>query len=495
VKIPKPPDAPPPERALGADHDTAFVRKHVKGAAGGMAGADYVEDVRNKAVEAKSEARKVKGERPGEIAATRAADATRAKHASEVVRDPALMALEDEDVQTKETKRKQREKPTAARDRLAVDKDAPRLIRKRKWTDGDDEEDEGEAEELARDFDFDQELDRIADVACSGPRAHLFAQDQRMEPGDPSLLDPEEIQRAFQTPVEYAKHAMILAEAFRRSTGADREEAIELLARMFVCLGDKRFARQALKEFGHETGIIDIYPLEVIERVLRRYPGFLTKFGFGEVVRNAGADLDERLIRTDTLTPVSIEHAPELKIRGFAIKGGGRIGYTFEPEAEPGKYRLAIKSAGRFTIMISALHRSGYTTIDRIAIRVRPRKVIDLIATIDDASFYPERDDLRVSAWPMPPAPRIDPRKILEEEEKPSPERKASSELARMKQIDALRGPQSGRSLDLDVRAAFEIGGANALGVSDLQSLRDAVESVLEAAEVIADDVDPAGGE
>jgi hypothetical protein len=485
VKVPKPP-APPP--GPGGDHDTAWVRKNVKGAAGGMAGVDYADESKSAAADEKKASAKSKSAKGGHQAdgserPELAPD--RPKELRESVRLTEL-ALEDEEVHHARQRKRKKRRHSPARDR-AIDKDAPDLIKSKRLDPGDEEHEEREHD---RDFEFDLDAILEKQEAPRESRAHLFARDERPDPGDPSLFDPDEIQRALGTPAAYAKHVMILAEAFRVETGAHRHEAIDYLARMFVALSDKSFGRLAIKEFGPQSGIIDIYPLEVVDHVLRRYPGFLAKTGFGSFFQNVPESRD-RWIKTNTEATVILEYAPDLKIRGFAIQDGGRPGYAFEPEVEPGKYRLHIQSAGKFVVLISALNRSGYTTIDRLRIQVRPRRVKDLPGLAEEQSFYPERDEARVKAWPMPEPPVIDYRDLLEEEDaRPAPAVMASGELIRMQQLDALRGPHADASpLELEVRAAFEIDRDRDLAVADLELLRDAVESVLEALEIIADEV------
>jgi len=234
-------------------------------------------------------------------------------------------------------------------------------------------------------------------------RKHLFEEDELVEPGDTSLTDPDEIRKVLGTPTAYAKHVMILAEAFRRATGATRREAIEYLATMFVATAEPTFGYLSLKEFGPSTGIVDIYPLEVLERLLDRYPGVLPKVGFGKLFANGWTASDP--LRTDTETPLLLRYPTEMRIRGFALKGGGRPGYMFSPADEPGTYELRIQSPGRYEILVSATNRSGYTVIDRIEVAVRPGSTADLPRERPEP--YPPRDSVKVEAWPVPEAPTL----------------------------------------------------------------------------------------
>lgn len=315
------------------------------------------------------------------------------------VRDPAYMVLEEEVAAEEARKSRKKRKQHVARDRFSVDKDAPELVRQRKWTEDDEEEDEREEEERELEVSDQSDLIERGESMPRESRAHLFSEDGRPEPGDLSLTDPDEIARVLGSPLAYAKHAMILAEAFRRSTGASRGEAIEYLARLFIAPTDKSFGRLAIKEFGPSSGILDIYPLEVVEHVLERYPAFLPKVGFGRLFANVPS-YEEETIFTDTRTPVRLEYGTDLKIRSFAVSGGGRPGYLLEPELEEGKYRLHIYTSGKYRLLISAVNSTGYTTIERLRIQVKPRAVEDL--ALSDESYYPDRDEERVQGWPVP---------------------------------------------------------------------------------------------
>lgn len=400
VKVP-PPKQPPPQ----AEKDRTLTRRTVAGAAGGLKGVDYEDDRRadpsasGPAAASAPKAARLVRELRGEEKMPMPGDVDRTK---QVVIDRGFQAAEDEPIVDEVPKKKKRAKGMVARDRMSIDKDAPELKRVRKWAEEDDEEEE-ELDEEERELVVSDERDLIERGPSSqqDSRAHLFAEDSRPEPGDLSLTDPDEIARVLGSPLAYAKHAMILAEAFRRTTGATRGEAIEYLARMFIAPSDRSFGRLAIKEFGPSSGILDIYPLEVMEHVLDRYPGFLPKVGYGRLFANVPA-VEEETIYTDTRTPVMLEYSVELKIRAFAISGGGRPGYLLEPDLELGKYRLHIYTSGKYRILISAINEHGYTTIDRLRILVRPRKVEDLGTSKPDEEIYPERSDALVQAWPVP---------------------------------------------------------------------------------------------
>lgn len=186
--------------------------------------------------------------------------------------------------------------------------------------------------------------------------------------GDLSLVDPDEAKRQLGPSVRFAQHAMILAHARMTNEGEtrlDRAEAIRFLASLYTGLSDRAYANKALREFGPATGILDIYPLELFDHLLRFVPGFCQK------VRPAP------FLTTQDETPMSGKHrtlpvgdvvhlryADGLRIRGFCIEGGARPGYVFEPGPERGDYELTVQNPGTFRILISAIQRDGWLLID-----------------------------------------------------------------------------------------------------------------------------------
>jgi hypothetical protein len=398
---------PPPEKPPTYDKEKGLTRRTVAGAAGGMLGVDY-EDKR--------------APDPSTVKATTGAGSNRDSPAAEVAaaieiakessqkrtgralapKDEAEMILDDEDAITREEKQKQRTKSLRVRDRMTVDKDAPQRRRAPSWEQGPPPEEP-------------DEIDLEALAGSIGEHG-VSLEERRAFVGDPRLTDPLSIKEALCAPVAYAKHCLILAEAFRATTGATRAETVAYLARMFSGLGDRAFARQALKELGPATGIIDIYPLEVIEHCIETYPGLLLKAGFGTLfVRPRKRSLD-----LEAGVPETLEYPAGLKIRGFAIKGGGVPGYRFEPDAREGAYTLMIFAPGRYRLLISAITRSGHTVVDRFDAVVRdgPRALPAF------AMDEPVRDAEKVDAWPKPEPIPVDYSRMLEDE---SPARREDS--------------------------------------------------------------------
>ncbi|MEO1335486.1 MAG: hypothetical protein AAFV29_07565, partial [Myxococcota bacterium] len=177
--------------------------------------------------------------------------------------------------------------------------------------------------------------------------------------GDPSLTHPDDMQRILGPSVRFAQHAMVLAQA-QLDAGVDRADALAFLANIYVQAKDRAYANKALREFGPATGILDIYPLELVDHLLEFVPGFchrIRRTGFLTSSQTAG-------YRAKVGQTIELTYDPKLRIRGFAIKDGLRPGYLLEPVDPPGTYRLVFLSPGDFTAMVSAISKDGELWIE-----------------------------------------------------------------------------------------------------------------------------------
>jgi hypothetical protein len=183
--------------------------------------------------------------------------------------------------------------------------------------------------------------------------------------GDPELLDPEAIKRELGPPVRFAQHVMILADQ-RLQAGAPRADAIAFMAGFYLGVRDLDYARRALREFGPASGILDIYPLELVDHLLGRAPEFL------RVERRAflGIDGGRLVVRAGEAT--LLRYPAELRLRGFAIQGGDRPGYRLEPGEARGTHELAFDRPGRFTVLVSAIGPDSATWMETLAVEVQP---------------------------------------------------------------------------------------------------------------------------
>lgn len=198
--------------------------------------------------------------------------------------------------------------------------------------------------------------------------------DDRM--GDLSLTNPNDMKRLLGPSVRFAQHAMLLAED-RLKSGTDRLEVIEFLASLYVGVADRAYALKALREFGTGTGIIDIYPLEVMSHLLENVPAFFTKVQKGRFFSSNKTGV----YKSETGKPIVLTYDPALRIRGFALDGGPRPGYLFEPVDPPGTYHLTFQTAGTYKVMVSAIAKNGSVAIEELAV-----EIVQGTATLDNAA-------------------------------------------------------------------------------------------------------------
>lgn len=423
--------------------DRTLTRRTVKGAAGGMKGVDYEDDRRADPTTLKATTGAGSNkDTPGakalhhkEIeAGLQGAHGQEQEQKPGKVREEDEMVLDDEDALTRDKKAKENKRGLVSRDRMTIDKDAPQLLHKRKWEYDEEEPEEEREEEI--------DVDELVEAILAGPPESAPSQTRR-KAGDPTLTDPADIQRKLGTPIAYAKHVLLLAEAFRHATGATRDEAITYLAAMFCAAPDRTFGRLALKELGSATGIIDLYPLEVVEHLLENYPSFLPRVGFGTLFSDRVTSTESPLqliARVDE----RLEYPTGTKIRGFAIRGGGRPGYRFEPADEDDVYLLRIDSGGHYELLISGLLEAGRTVVDRLHV-----EVIGANPPPEHEDGIPERDEARVAAWTVPePAPFEDEAPDTDTHDTDDhSDLMSSGEIVQRQQLDALRGPK-GDELD-----------------------------------------------
>jgi hypothetical protein len=197
-------------------------------------------------------------------------------------------------------------------------------------------------------------------LGLADSKHRLFEEEQADRMGDPELSDPREMRRILGPSARFAQHAMLLAEKLR-SEGKTRQEALQYLASLYLNCGDAAYANKALREFGPATGIVDLYPLELVDHLLEAHPGFLNKTSRGSFFVKA-----PRVVSGVVGQPIRLEYPEELKMRGFAVKGGGVIGYRYEPVDPPGTHLLTFDSAGTFELLVSALAKDRSIVVDTL---------------------------------------------------------------------------------------------------------------------------------
>ena len=217
------------------------------------------------------------------------------------------------------------------------------------------EEQEQEAEQRAKE---------LIDSSTAGTRDRgFFEESPHDRMGDENLTNPKEMKRVLGASVRFAQHAMLLAH-IRMLNGNSRTEALSFLADLYQRIEDQPYAEKALRMFGAGTGIIDLYPLELVDHLLEHVPGFLTRTRRQELF---GGKVQ---IQARPKEDIILQYNNTLRIRGFAIEGGARPGYRFEPTNPDGYYRLSLDLPGNYNILISAISRDGWVLLDRLSVEI-----------------------------------------------------------------------------------------------------------------------------
>jgi hypothetical protein len=116
--------------------------------------------------------------------------------------------------------------------------------------------------------------------------------------------------------------------------------------------------------------------------------------------------VDGGVYKTETGKPIVLTYDAALRIRGFALEGGPRPGYLFEPVEPQGTYHLVFQTAGRFKVLVSAISKGGEVSIEELAIEVaQGTKSIEEEAAIRRERAH-EVSDESEDAADTPPAPK-----------------------------------------------------------------------------------------
>ena len=152
----------------------------------------------------------------------------------------------------------------------------------------------------------------------------------------------------------------------RMAVKTDRSAEIERLKELLYNLNDGRRVRRILERLFEVGRFVNIYPLELMDALVKHSEGFLPKVRRREVIINR-AYIESRLF--DVEAPIPFEFPLNAQVRGFALSGGGSYpGYCFQP-GPPGRYELEFGAEGRFDVLVLARVR-GTDCIDRVRVWV-----------------------------------------------------------------------------------------------------------------------------
>jgi hypothetical protein len=160
-----------------------------------------------------------------------------------------------------------------------------------------------------------------------------------------------------------ARHLMVLLA--KKRLDVPRRSVLEHVGDLLIEINQPATVRRLLLEMTDAGRIVDIYPLEVLAYVLEKRPDLLLGIGFGAIVLNK-PELESKTFAIEET--ISIKVPLSLKMRGFALDGGGTPGYCFAPGA-PGEYQVELGEAGAWGLILRGDVRK-LTLIDRVKIRV-----------------------------------------------------------------------------------------------------------------------------
>ena len=160
-----------------------------------------------------------------------------------------------------------------------------------------------------------------------------------------------------------AEHLMILLATKRRHQ--PRAEVLADVGDLLASFDDPKKIMSVFNRMPTSGGIVDIYPLEVCAHVLERGGRSDLPIRFAPFIKNR-EHLQEQ--RWSVETPISLSVPVALKMRQFALEGGGSPGYFFAP-GRPGEYLLEFGEPGRYPMLLRGDVRKD-AWIERLTVEV-----------------------------------------------------------------------------------------------------------------------------
>lgn len=164
--------------------------------------------------------------------------------------------------------------------------------------------------------------------------------------------------------IQGAVHMVRLADHWEHQ-GLDRQQIIEKTAQKLLGFTRQDQIKRTINEM-NMAPIKNVYPLEVMLRILNEKPDFWPKVHRGEVLQNRDELVGNRQIIAGH--DFRIKYPEDYKIKSFALLGGGEPGYEFTPYKN-GVYRMVIDEAGTWTFALSA-EKKGEAIIDSFTVEV-----------------------------------------------------------------------------------------------------------------------------
>jgi hypothetical protein len=149
-----------------------------------------------------------------------------------------------------------------------------------------------------------------------------------------------------------ASHVVRLFDALTLQ-GVKHEDAVAKMAEWMSGLSTTTTIKKLLVELESKP-IRDVYPLELLMHLLEHRPELLPGVKKGSVLGNSDELADGRKVLAGY--PTSVQLPPEVRLKSFALLGGGRPGYEFHPTPNDDlKYTLLIDTPGRWKFAVLAV--------------------------------------------------------------------------------------------------------------------------------------------
>lgn len=160
--------------------------------------------------------------------------------------------------------------------------------------------------------------------------------------------------------IQSAKHMVRLYDHWTLHD-VGREEAIERAAKWLGGFTKVDNVKKVLLEL-ENTPIRDIYPLEVMLRMLEVCPERLEGVEKGNVLGGFPALSEGRLFAGHAM---QVPVPPNTRLKAFALLGGQRPGYEFFPSTKDGYYTLQVDTPGEWDFALFAVRTQSLGKIDR----------------------------------------------------------------------------------------------------------------------------------
>ncbi|MBI1949170.1 MAG: hypothetical protein HYS27_26010 [Deltaproteobacteria bacterium] len=133
--------------------------------------------------------------------------------------------------------------------------------------------------------------------------------------------------------------------------GLGRTESVEKMATFIGQFSNTTTIKKVLAELESKP-IRDVYPLEIVMHLLDTHPELLPGVRKGSVLGNIAEVADGKRMLAGV--PFPVEVPSDVRLKSFALLGGGRPGYEFAPTVEADKYSLLVDTPGRYTFALLA---------------------------------------------------------------------------------------------------------------------------------------------